>query len=178
MAQEFTTISVFETDLGWMGLLGKGREIMGLTFGHAKRPQVHEDLATRFPIDSSQDRDWNPAARRLLMDFAKGKPTDFTDLEVELHVKTDFQRKVLMVVQSLDYGEVASYGDIATRAGAAGAARAVGTVMANNRIPIIIPCHRVVASANKLGGYSAPSGLDMKKRLLAMEAKHRPATIS
>ena len=60
---------------------------------------------------------------------------------------------------------------VAERAGAPRAARAVGTVMSTNRFPILIPCHRVIAAAGKLGGYSAPQGLDLKARLLAMEAE-------
>src|SRR5437762_530922 len=62
-----------------------------------------------------------------------------------------------------------TYGDLSAAAGAPGAARAVGNVMAQNRYPIIVPCHRVVGSAGSLGGFSARDGISMKRRMLEME---------
>jgi methylated-DNA-[protein]-cysteine S-methyltransferase len=66
-------------------------------------------------------------------------------------------------------GRVRTYGELAAAAGSAGAARAVGSVMAKNRHPIIVPCHRVVGSAGSLGGFSARDGINMKRRMLELE---------
>ena len=66
-------------------------------------------------------------------------------------------------------GLTRTYGELAAECGSPGAARAVGSVMAKNRYPLIVPCHRVLAAGGELGGYSAPDGLKMKRRLLEME---------
>jgi methylated-DNA-[protein]-cysteine S-methyltransferase len=63
-----------------------------------------------------------------------------------------------------------TYGELAAKAGYPGAARAVGNCMAANRIPLLIPCHRVVCAGGRLGSYSAPGGTVTKRRLLALEA--------
>jgi methylated-DNA-[protein]-cysteine S-methyltransferase len=86
---------------------------------------------------------------------------------------TDFQRKVLDACRAIPPGETLSYAELAVIAGAPGAARAVGNVMRTNRIPLVIPCHRVVGSGGSLGGYSAPDGLAMKRKLLEREATSR-----
>jgi methylated-DNA-[protein]-cysteine S-methyltransferase len=82
---------------------------------------------------------------------------------------TDFQQRVVRECRRIPYGHTLAYGELAVRAGSPHAARAVGGVMARNRIALVIPCHRVVGSAGKLGGYSAPDGIRMKTRLLELE---------
>jgi methylated-DNA-[protein]-cysteine S-methyltransferase len=83
---------------------------------------------------------------------------------------SDFQRAVVGHCRRIPPGQTLTYGQLAARVGRPRAARAVGRVMATNRFPLIVPCHRVVAAGGVLGGFSAPQGLAMKKRLLAAEA--------
>src|SRR5207237_10388998 len=80
-----------------------------------------------------------------------------------------YQNRVVRACRRIGRGRVRSYGELAAAAGAPGAARAVGNVMAQNRYPIIVPCHRVVGSAGSLGGFSARDGINMKRRMLHME---------
>lgn len=169
MGHPVASISLFPTELGWFALVGIGRQVQGLAFGHASKDEARRDLERRWTGGELDEKDWNPTARKICTDYAAGKPADFSRIDVTLAARTDFQRKVLLVVRGLEYGETASYGEVAERAGAPGAARAVGTVMSSNCIPLLIPCHRVTASGGKLGGYSAPSGLGMKEQLLKME---------
>jgi methylated-DNA-[protein]-cysteine S-methyltransferase len=82
-------------------------------------------------------------------------------------VGTDFQLRVWRALQTIPYGAVRNYGDIARAVGQAGAARAVGQANGCNPLPIVIPCHRVIASDGTIGGYSG--GLGIKHRLLALE---------
>ena len=77
--------------------------------------------------------------------------------------------RVIAACRRIPWGETRSYGDLATECGSPGAARAVGSVMAKNRYPLIVPCHRVLAAGGDIGGYSAADGLVMKRRLLAAE---------
>lgn len=105
----------------------------------------------------------------LLKGYFNGSPVDFNNLKVDLSTYTPFFRDICRAVQSIPYGKIRTYGELAEMAGRKGAARAVGKVMASNPLPIIIPCHRVVSSDGTLTGYSAPGGLNTKKKLLAME---------
>ncbi|ACX51350.1 methylated-DNA/protein-cysteine methyltransferase [Ammonifex degensii KC4] len=100
--------------------------------------------------------------------YFAGEQVDFSWVPLDLGAYTPFQRRVLEFARGLPYGEVVSYGDLARALGIPGGARAVGRALAANRIPIIIPCHRVVARQG-LGGFSL--GLDWKQKLLALEKK-------
>jgi O-6-methylguanine DNA methyltransferase len=106
----------------------------------------------------------NRDAEKQVRRYLDGKLTRFT---IKLDIQgTEFQKKALGKVARIPYGKTVSYGDIARALGSDGAARAVGSANARNNLPLVIPCHRVVAS-NGLGGYGG--GLAMKTRLLKME---------
>lgn len=105
----------------------------------------------------------------LLRDYFSGSLVDLSNIKVDLSVRTPFFRDICRVAQSIPYGELRTYGELAEMIGRKGAARAVGRVMAANPLPIIIPCHRVVSSDGSLTGYSASGGLETKKKLLIME---------
>jgi methylated-DNA-[protein]-cysteine S-methyltransferase len=72
-------------------------------------------------------------------------------------------------LRRIGYAKSISYGELASLAGAPGAARAVGNIMAKNPLPLVIPCHRVLAAGGRIGGFSAPAGTEMKRHLLRME---------
>lgn len=106
----------------------------------------------------------NRETEKQVKQYLGGKLKHFT---VKLDIQgTEFQKKALKKVAGIPYGKTSSYGEIAKAIGVPGAARAVGSANARNNLPLIIPCHRVVAS-NGLGGYGG--GLAMKQRLLKME---------
>jgi len=80
-----------------------------------------------------------------------------------------FDRSVYAVARAIPAGRVLTYGEVAARVGAGATARAVGQSLGRNAMPIVVPCHRVVASGGGLGGFSAPGGTTTKRRLLAIE---------
>ncbi|MBX6322709.1 MAG: methylated-DNA--[protein]-cysteine S-methyltransferase [Rhodospirillaceae bacterium] len=80
---------------------------------------------------------------------------------------TDFQRRVYAAMQDIPFGQVRTYGELARQVG--GVARAIGSACASNPIPIIIPCHRVIAGGGRLGGFSARGGVATKRALLELE---------
>jgi methylated-DNA-[protein]-cysteine S-methyltransferase len=82
---------------------------------------------------------------------------------------TEFQQKVQKLCRQIPFGTTMTYGELAAKAGAPGAARAVGICMARNCFPLVVPCHRVVPAGGRLGNYSAPGGTETKQRLLDME---------
>jgi methylated-DNA-[protein]-cysteine S-methyltransferase len=86
---------------------------------------------------------------------------------------TDFEKRVWQAIGDIPYGETATYGEIARVIGSPGAARAVGLAAGRNPVPILIPCHRVVAAGGRLGGFGG--GVELKRRLLALEARNRRA---
>ncbi|HMK08263.1 MAG TPA: methylated-DNA--[protein]-cysteine S-methyltransferase [Anaerolineales bacterium] len=107
-------------------------------------------------------------ARRELREYLAGRRTSFT-LPVDLTHVTSFQRRVLEAAQAVPRGQVATYGEIGRRIGRPGAARAVGQALGSNPVPIVVPCHRVLASDGSLRGYSGRGGLQTKRRLLTLE---------
>lgn len=112
------------------------------------------------------------AVRQLLARverYVNGGREDFSDISVDLSDRTPFQRAVLQACRRVGYGQVISYAELGRKAGFPRSARAVGSVMASNRLPLIIPCHRVIGSDGALCGFSAPAGLSLKRQLLEME---------
>jgi len=108
----------------------------------------------------------NREAIKQLNDFLDGKRQAF-DLPLDLRA-TPFQLEVYEIVRAIPYGESLAYADVAERIGRPAAVRAVGAANGANPIPLVIPCHRVVAKSGQLQGYAG--GLDMKAKLLAMES--------
>ena len=104
-------------------------------------------------------------ARRQLDEYFEGRRHEF-ELPLDLAV-TDFYRRVLAQLALVPYGETTTYGALAARVGRPKAARAVGTVMHRNPIPIVLPCHRVVGAGGSLVGYAG--GLERKEALLRLE---------
>ena len=172
---EPSILSIFRTNLGWFGLLGRKNRLVSITAGHLSEVEVRRAAAVKSEIDGLSEPipevDWNPDLRRRLEQYALGAPVEFLDFDLELPPTTDFQRRVLNATRRIRYGKTLTYGQLAEKAGFPRAARGVGTVMSSNRFPIVIPCHRVVASGGKPGGYSSPQGVSLKLRLLAMEAE-------
>lgn len=108
---------------------------------------------------------------QTLQQYAAGEPVDLSAIEVDLSGYPPFATKVYRECRKIRPGTTLSYGQLAAKAGSPGAARAVGSAMAKNRITLLIPCHRVVASGGKLGGYSGPQGLKLKEKLLQLEQR-------
>jgi O-6-methylguanine DNA methyltransferase len=106
------------------------------------------------------------AARRQLLDYLAGKRDTF-DLPLDLSRGTSFQRHVWRMLQRVPYGRLRSYQWVAVRVGGRRYARAVGNAVGANPLPIVIPCHRIVAHDASLGGFSC--GLPMKRKLLTLE---------
>jgi methylated-DNA-[protein]-cysteine S-methyltransferase len=103
-----------------------------------------------------------------LDEYFKGKRSRF-EIDYDLSGLTKFQRRVLEAVQRVPKGSYVTYLELAKRIGKPKAARAVGQALGSNPIPILIPCHRVIATDGSLGGYSGPGGVQTKNELLRME---------
>ena len=115
-------------------------------------------------------RDWDesvPEAARLISRYFAGERISFADVPIDLGDCTPLQQAIGKALRTIDYGETVTYGELAALAGRPNAPRAAGTFCSHNNLPLILPCHRVVA-AGGLGSYGS-LGLDYKRRLLALE---------
>jgi methylated-DNA-[protein]-cysteine S-methyltransferase len=160
-------ISVFSTPLNWMGLLGLDGELISVFVGHSSAKSIL--AAAKRAENRLTEGDWNPELRSQLEAYANGQLVDFGSRQIRLPMMTSFRQKISDATRKLAYGQTTTYGELAQQAGHPRAARAVGTVMSSNRFPILIPCHRVLGSGGKLGGYTSPLGTDFKQRLLELE---------
>ena len=104
---------------------------------------------------------------KKFIQYFKGKPIGFPLDNIALEQLYDFQKKVLLLERQIPYGRVSTYGRLAHKLGHPGAARAIGTALARNPFPIIIPCHRTIRSDGSLGGFGG--GLKLKRQLLELE---------
>lgn len=171
--------TLFATDLGWIGVAWhlNGEDgsptaelfsISRLTFGHRTR----RDLLDHWQLNLRSTPKPSGAQQTIverISEYAAGKPSDLSDIPIAVSDRTPFQQSILRACQSLPWGTTVSYAGLARLADRPNSARAVGNVMATNRTPLIVPCHRVVASSG-LGGFTAPGGLDTKRRLLELES--------
>ncbi|MCA9015461.1 MAG: methylated-DNA--[protein]-cysteine S-methyltransferase [Planctomycetaceae bacterium] len=172
-------LSLFSTEIGWCGLVGTAGTVERLCMGHHSQADVRQTVRRLYSgdhVDESEEieeANWYPELRERLQNYFQGAKVDFRDIQLRLPRLTAFQSRVISALKQIGYGKQITYGELAAKAGAPRAARAVGTVMASNRIPVLIPCHRVIASGGKLGGFSAPQGTSLKQHLLTMEAMAR-----
>lgn len=107
---------------------------------------------------------------RQIEALLRGQPVGFEDVELDLQWCSPFQLRVLACCREIGWGATSSYRELACAVGAPRAARAVGNVMRTNRFPLVVPCHRVVRSDGKLGGFTAPGGISFKRYLLELES--------
>jgi methylated-DNA-[protein]-cysteine S-methyltransferase len=132
----------------------------------AEPEQELEQLAHAFGLRVLQSAPPIDPARRQLDEYFEGKRQRF-ELAVDITTLAEFNRRVLRELARVPYGEVVTYGQLAARAARPRAARAVGSVMNRNPLPIVLPCHRVVGANGKLVGYAG--GLERKEALLRLE---------
>jgi methylated-DNA-[protein]-cysteine S-methyltransferase len=165
-------LAVFATELGWFGLIGSAKRVLSLSIGHASADEVRRALLERASASQRahiDEADWCPDLRRRLQQYTLGKPASFADYQVDTSGLTEFQQRVVAAVRRIKFGTTRSYGEVAELAGAPRAARAVGSVMAANCTPIIVPCHRVIAAGQRLGGFSGVHGVCLKQQMLELE---------
>jgi methylated-DNA-[protein]-cysteine S-methyltransferase len=150
------------TPIGKLRLCFTERGLTALEFAREEGSPVPESGAP--PPPHFQPR--IEAVKRELTAYFDGAPTDFAALKLDPR-GTPFQLRVWQELRGIPWGQTISYGELARRVGNPKASRAVGQANAINPIPLIIPCHRVIAGDGSLGGYS--SGLDRKRWLLRHE---------
>ncbi|MGI8552538.1 MAG: methylated-DNA--[protein]-cysteine S-methyltransferase [Dehalococcoidia bacterium] len=159
---------IIETELGWVGVLRSPHGVCATTLPHAAPIQCVENLPLR---DGDRELD-EPTLALLTAQVrarAHGDPVEL-QLELDLSRGTAFQQAVWRAVISIPYGETRSYGWVACEIGNPLASHAVGQAIGRNPLPLLIPCHRVIAADGSLGGFGRGSdALPTKRSLLRRE---------
>jgi len=163
---------VVSSPLGWFAVKSCGSVVTDIVIGHRSREDA--EAAVR----SNANRTGHSPTVRIASDelidrlsrYFEGEPVLFVDIELDLRELSPFTAKVLRRLVRVDYGRRSNYQELAREAGSPRAARAVGNVMRRNRLPIVLPCHRVLATGGGMGGFSGPGGVSLKERLLDLES--------
>ena len=158
---------VFRTPWGWMGVSETTKGIDAVVLPKASRQAVLSELG--LPSAELPEGRTSPRLREAqaqLTGYLAGTRRSF-DLSLDLSRGTSFQRKVWRTLRGISYGRLRSYQWVALRVGGRQYARAVGNAVGANPMPIVIPCHRIVAQDASLGGFSG--GLPTKRKLLTLE---------
>ena len=165
--------ALFTTALGTCAIAWSEIGLTGVWLPEAHADSLRRKVARRIEAASESEpsgrvADAVAAIKRLLA----GERIDLSDVALDDAGIDDFDRRVYAVTRTIGPGRVLTYGEVAARVGVAATARAVGRSLSRNAMPIVVPCHRVVATGGGLGGFSAPGGTETKRRLLAIEDAH------
>jgi methylated-DNA-[protein]-cysteine S-methyltransferase len=158
--------TVTNIGLGWVGVLASNSGLLKITLPQESAREVERLLGGRVG-EAVRSDDFFADVTERLRGYLGGKRLAFND-ELDLSAATAFQCEVWQLTRLIPYGETRSYGWVADKLGKSGAGQAVGQALARNPLPVIVPCHRVVAKDGGLGGYSG--GLAKKRYLLQLES--------
>lgn len=121
-----------------------------------------------------EDPDGQPEVTARVLAYAEGAEDNFADLALDLSRVPEVNRRIYEHIRELAWGETTTYGAIARWLGDVALSRAVGAAMGANPIPLIVPCHRVLAADGRTGGFSSPGGVKAKMEMLALEKAASP----
>ena len=162
---------LFQTAIGACAIAWSDRGVTSVWLPEHNDHQTRARVARRFPHAlESTPPPFIAHAIEGIVALLQGESRDLTDVPLDFdETVPEFHRRVYDVARTIKAGSTLSYGEIAIRVGERDAARAVGQALGRNPIPIIVPCHRVLAADGGTGGFSAPGGTATKLRLLAIE---------
>jgi methylated-DNA-[protein]-cysteine S-methyltransferase len=162
--------TVFETSLGFVGIAWSEAGLTRLCLFQRDRAAIERRLEK---LGATGGEGNIPAWVAMLIHdikaYAEGEEIDFSGVPVDLAGVDDFHAAIYDAARKLAFGETTTYGELAKRAGHAGLPRETGQALGANPVPLVIPCHRILAAGGKIGGFSAPGGSTTKERMLALE---------
>ncbi len=165
------SFALFDTTIGACGIAWGERGIAAVQLPEASEQKTYARLQRRFP--EAREAPPTPEVQRAvdgITALLRGEAIDLTAIALDIEELPAFNRRVYEVARAIPPGATLSYGEIAAKLGEPPqAARDVGQALGQNPIPIIVPCHRVLAANGKPGGFSASGGVTTKLRLLTIE---------
>jgi len=157
----------FASPIGMIYMAFSPTGICQLSLNDRGEEEFCQKLKERLKAHTVKDPGSGKELKRSILSYLAGERKEFAGYELDISQGTPFQRRVWGEVKKIAYGHTRSYQEIAQQIGSDYAQRAVGQANGQNPIPLIIPCHRVIRSDGKIGGYSG--GVEIKKRLLELE---------
>jgi methylated-DNA-[protein]-cysteine S-methyltransferase len=169
---------LFETQIGWIGIAWSDAGLARLQLPERDRAATLRRLQATLPrrgqpaevVEVPPQEIASIVAR--LTRYAAGEAVDLSSIPVDLAGADEFRLAIYDAARRLGFGEVTTYGELAARAGHPGMARETGQALSANPVPLVVPCHRILAAGGAIGGFSAPGGSATKLRLLEMEGVH------
>ncbi|MEM9840207.1 MAG: methylated-DNA--[protein]-cysteine S-methyltransferase [Pseudomonadota bacterium] len=161
--------SLFQTALGVCGLAWRGEAIVATCLPESTPGATEAKLRAR---TGGSDRDLPSFARcaiEAITSLLEGAKTDLSFVRCDFGPSTKLALDTYAVARTIPAGETISYGELASRLGDKRLARGVGAALGRNPLPIVVPCHRIVGANGRLTGFSAPGGIETKRRLLEIE---------
>jgi len=162
---------IFQTKWGYFGLAGTKSALCRTQLPGPELKKIESRLLKNLP-DTQFDETFFKMLQKQIAAYFEGSFVNFSpDMPVVLDGLSGFSREVLTACREVEFGQRITYAGLAQKAGRPAASRAVGNALAQNPLPLIIPCHRVLRTDGKMGGFSAPGGISLKKKLLTLENK-------
>jgi methylated-DNA-[protein]-cysteine S-methyltransferase len=171
-------LALFETAIGVCGIAWSEHGVCGVQLPEANAEAARARLRRRFAgVDEKPPIEVIQRTIDRIAALLAGRASDLSDILLDLKGIPAFHQRVYALTRQIPAGRTASYGEIATKLGEPGTARAVGEALSRNPFPLIVPCHRVLAAGGKFRGFSARGGVAMKMRLLAIERAILPLAL-
>jgi methylated-DNA-[protein]-cysteine S-methyltransferase len=163
--------TIFKTRWGYFGLAGTEMGLLRTHLPLADPGKVKTNLLANFPAARHNQRLFNPLQKQIIAYFNGTYAVFNKNIPIVMDGLSPFTVSVLRQCRKIGFGRTISYGRLAEKTGRPAAARAVGSALAKNPLPLIIPCHRVICSDGKIGGFSAIGGITLKRKMLELEAQ-------
>jgi len=161
---------LFDTAIGACGISWNARGITQVQIADKDRATTEAHIRKRSGAEPATPPQQVSDVIALVQRYLGGERVDFSNVTVDIDNVGEFRRKLYEALRTISYGKTTTYGGLGKMIGGeATDAREIGQAMGRNPVPIIIPCHRVLAAGNRIGGFSAPGGISTKEKLLALE---------
>ncbi|MDD5010959.1 MAG: MGMT family protein [Phycisphaerae bacterium] len=173
MGKNSTKYVIFKTKWGFFGLLADDKSILRTALPTRRFEDAKKYLLVGMFQETKQDLDLCPKLKKDITTYYEGGCVDFKKAQFRLNGEklTGFSKKVLNACRQIPLGQTLTYSQLAKKAGFPRAARAVGSVLAGNQLPLLVPCHRVIRADGKIGNFSAAGGAETKKKMLEFEKR-------
>lgn len=169
--QKVIKYAIFQTKWGYFGLAGTENGLCRTQLPGSKPEKIKTLLLKNLP-NPQYDTSFCKILQQQITAYFQGDYIKFSrDIPLILDGFSSFGISILKTCRKIEFGQTTTYGKLAKKAGRPNASRAVGSTLAKNPLPLIIPCHRIIRSDGKMGGFSAPGGITLKKKMLELERK-------
>ncbi|NQT01627.1 MAG: methylated-DNA--[protein]-cysteine S-methyltransferase [Planctomycetes bacterium] len=169
--KKVTKYTIFQTKWGYFGLAGTEYGLCRTQLPGTNPEKIKSRLLKNLP-NPQYDKTFCKILQKQITAYFEGDYIKFSrDIPLALDGFSSFGISALTTCRDVEIGQIITYGQLAKKAGRPNASRAVGSTLAKNPLPLIIPCHRIIRSDGKMGGFSAPGGITFKKKMLKLECK-------